>query len=71
MAIIDDLKQSIASMPDDILMDLMIDIRKNRRKVKPKKKKKSQTVDLTLMASKLNPSAAATLLKALKGRISK
>ena len=68
MSIIDDLKQSISSMTDQELMDLTLDIRKNRRTIKPKKKKKSSIVDLNSIAKELNPSAAAALLILIEGR---
>lgn len=68
MSIIDDLKQSISSMSDQELMDLTLEVRKNRRTIKLKKKKKSSIVDLNTIAKALNPSAAAALLILIEGR---
>jgi len=68
MSIIDDLKQSISSMSDQELMNLTLEVRKNRRTIKPKKEKKSSIVDLNSIAKGLNPSAAAALLILIEGR---
>jgi hypothetical protein len=68
MAIIDDLKDSISSMTDEQLMDLVMSIRANRRirKEKPNKRKsKSNIVDLTKLVSKISPEAAKVLLAQL------
>jgi hypothetical protein len=75
MSIIDDLKESILSMDEDKLMEMMIDIRANRRISKTKPKNKSRTkspiVDLNKIALGLSPGAAQALLDAIEQRRSK
>jgi len=71
MAIIDDLKDSISSMTDGELMDLVMSIRANRRirKEKPtKRKSKSNIVDLTKLVSKISPEVAKALLAQLNNK---
>lgn len=63
MSVIDDLKESISALSDDKLMELVLEIRANRRVKKSKPtKKKSNVVDLNKLAGKLSPDMAKALL---------
>jgi hypothetical protein len=66
--IIDDLKGSISSMSEDKLMELMMEIRANRRvrKSKPQKGKKSNVLDLEKLLGNLSPEVAKSLLEKIK-----
>jgi hypothetical protein len=68
MSVIDDLKSSISSMSDEKLMDLIMEIRANRRirKIKPQKEKKSNVVDLGKLLKNLSPDVARALLEKIK-----
>jgi hypothetical protein len=69
MSVIDDLKDSISSMSDGQLMDLILSVRANRRIRKDRptkvKKKQSNIVDLTKLVSNISPEAAKALLAQL------
>lgn len=72
MSIIDDLKRSILSIEPDTLMEMMMEIRANRRISKTKPKNKSRTkspiIDLNKIAEGLNPDAAQALLDVIEKR---
>ena len=68
MSVIDDLKDSISSMSESKLMELMMEIRANRRvrKIKPQKEKKSNVLDLEKLMNNLSPEVARSLLEKIK-----
>tara|TARA_R110000824_G_scaffold77767_3_gene196571 strand:+ start:5875 stop:6105 length:231 start_codon:yes stop_codon:yes gene_type:complete len=70
MSTIDDLRESILSINQETLMEMMLSIRANRRVSKYKSKNKSKTkspiVDLNKIALGLSPDAAQALLDAIE-----
>jgi hypothetical protein len=72
MSTLASLKKSISNMSDSEALELIMDIRKNRRKVKARAvaKKKSKAIDIGSFVKKMSPEMAKAMLKALQSESS-